>query len=55
MSFLMLGGVIAAPLSLVIASAVVDTHATELFILAGVLVVAAGAHGFATAIAGRMT
>ena len=55
MSFLMLGGVIAAPLSLVIASAVVDTHATELFVLAGALVVATGLYGLATGVAKRMT
>lgn len=55
MSFLMLGGVIAAPLSLVIASAVVDTYATALFVLAGTLVVAAGSYGLATGVAKRMT
>jgi len=55
MSFLMLGGVIAAPLSLVIASAAVDTYATELFVLAGALVVATGLYGLATGVAKRMT
>jgi len=55
MSFLMLGGVIAAPLSLVIASAVVDTYATELFVLAGALVVGAGLYGFLSGVAKRMT
>jgi MFS family permease len=55
MSFLMLGGVIAAPLSLVIASAVIDTNATELFVLAGALVIAAGSYGLATGVAKRMT
>ena len=55
MSFLMLGGVVAAPLSLVIASAVVDTHATELFLLAGALVIGAGLYGFASGVAKRMT
>jgi MFS family permease len=55
MSFLMLGGVIAAPLSLVIASAVVDTYATELFVLAGALVVMTGLYGLATGVAKRMT
>jgi len=55
MSFLMLGGVVAAPLSLVIASAVVDTHATELFLAAGALVIGAGTYGFASGVAKRMT
>ena len=55
MSFLMLGGVVAAPMSLVIASAVVDTRATELFLLAGALVIGAGLYGFASGVAKRMT
>ena len=55
MSFLMLGSVIAAPLSLVIASAVVDTYASELFVLAGGLIVATGLYGLATGVAKRMT
>ena len=45
MSFLMLGSVVAAPLSLVIASAVVDTYATPLYIVSGAMVLAAGAIG----------
>jgi MFS family permease len=45
MSFLMLGSVVAAPLSLVIASAVVDAYATPLYIVSGALVLAAGAIG----------
>ena len=35
MSFLMLGSVVAAPLSLAIAAVIVDTHATALFLAAG--------------------
>jgi MFS family permease len=45
MSFLMLGSVVAAPLSLVIASLVVDAYATPMYVLAGGLVLAAGAVG----------
>ena len=44
-----------APLSLVIASAVVDTYATALFVVAGALVVATGLYGLATGVAKRMT
>lgn len=48
MSFLMLGSVVAAPLSLVIASAVVDADATALYIVSGAMVIAAGAIGLAS-------
>lgn len=48
MSFLMLGSVVAAPLSLVIASAVVDTYATPLYIVSGAMVLVAGAIGLAS-------
>jgi MFS family permease len=48
MSFLMLGSVVAAPLSLVITSAVVDAYATPLYIVSGALVLAAGAIGLAS-------
>ncbi len=41
MSFLMLGSVVAAPLSLALAAIVVDRHATAMFLVAGLLVVAA--------------
>ena len=54
MSFLMLGSVVAAPLSLVIASLVVDTAATAMFIVAGLLVVAAGLVGIASGLPSRM-
>ena len=39
MSFLMLGSVVAAPLSLAVAAVVVDSHATAMFLAAGLLVV----------------
>jgi hypothetical protein len=54
MSFLMLGSVVAAPLSLVIASVVVDAYATPLYILSGVLVLAAGAIGLASGLSRAM-
>jgi MFS family permease len=54
MSFLMLGSVVAAPLSLVIASLVVDTNATAMFILAGLLVIGAGMVGIASGLPSRM-
>ena len=41
MSFLMLGSVVAAPLSLAVAAVVVDSHATAMFLAAGLLVVGA--------------
>jgi MFS family permease len=48
MSFLMLGSVVAAPVSLVIASAVVDAYATPLYMVSGAIVLAAGAIGLAS-------
>jgi MFS family permease len=54
MSYLMLGSVIAAPLSLALAAAVVDTHATALFAAAGLLVVGAGLIGIASGLPRRM-
>lgn len=48
MSFLMLGSVVAAPLSLVIASAAVDAYATPLYVVSGALVLVAGAIGLAS-------
>jgi Major Facilitator Superfamily len=54
MSFLMLGSVVAAPLSLVIASVVVDAYATAMFILAGLLVIVAGLVGIASGLPSRM-
>lgn len=41
MSFLMLGSVVAAPLSLAVAAVVVDSHAMGMFLVAGLLVVGA--------------
>jgi hypothetical protein len=42
MSFLMLGSVVAAPLSIALAALVVDTNASAMFVLAGALVVVSG-------------
>ena len=42
MSFLMLGSVVAAPLSLALAAIVVDAHATGMFLVAGFIVIGAG-------------
>ena len=54
MSFLMLGSVVAAPLSLAIAAVIVDTDATALFLAAGSLVVASAAVAFASGLHRRM-
>ena len=54
MSFLMLGSVIAAPLSLGIAAIVVDSHATGMFLAAGLLVIGAGFIGIASGLPRRM-
>jgi predicted MFS family arabinose efflux permease len=54
MSFLMLGSVVAAPLSLAVAGAVVDLEATALFVGAGVLVIVTALAGFATSLPRRM-
>jgi sulfite exporter TauE/SafE len=54
MSLLMLGSVVAAPLSLALAAVVVDTHATAMFVAAGLLVVAAGLVGIASGLPRRM-
>jgi hypothetical protein len=42
MSFLMLGAVVAAPLSIALAALVVDTDAGAMFVIAGALVVVSG-------------
>jgi MFS family permease len=55
MSFMMLGSVIAAPLSLALAGVLVDTHATAMFVAAGALVVASGIAGMVSGLARRMT
>ncbi len=54
MSFLMLGSVVGAPLSLAIAGVVVDIEATALFIGAGGLVIATALAGLATSLPRRM-
>ncbi|HEV8401854.1 MAG TPA: MFS transporter [Candidatus Limnocylindrales bacterium] len=54
MSFLMLGSVVAAPLSLAIAAVVVDSHATALFVGAGLLLVASGGIAFASGLQRKM-
>ena len=54
MSFMMLGSVVAAPLSLALAAIVVDTHAGAMFVAAGLLVVGAGIVAFASGLQRRM-
>lgn len=54
MSFLMLGSVVAAPLSLALAAVIIDAHATALFVAAGLLVVVSGAIGLASGLPRRM-
>jgi hypothetical protein len=54
MSFLMLGSVVGAPLSLAVAGAVVDAEATALFVGAGALIIATALAGFATSLPRRM-
>jgi len=54
MSFLMLGSVVAAPLSLVVAGALVDTNATAMFLIAGGLILGVSAAGLATGLPRRM-
>jgi len=54
MSFLMLGSVVGAPVSLAVAGAVVDVEATALFIGAGILIIATALAGFATSLPRRM-
>jgi len=55
MSFLMLGSVVAAPLSLALAGLLVDTGATAMFLLAGGLVLVVCVAGAASGLAKRMT
>ncbi|HEX7950004.1 MAG TPA: MFS transporter [Candidatus Limnocylindrales bacterium] len=55
MSFLMLGSVVAAPLSLALVGLLVDASATAMFVLAGGLILAVCAVGLATGLARRMT
>jgi hypothetical protein len=53
-SFLMLGSVVAAPLSLALAAVVVDSHATAMFLLAGLLVIGATLVAIASGLPRRM-
>jgi hypothetical protein len=54
MSFLMLGSVVGAPLSLAIAGALVDLNATALFIGAGGIILATVLAGYAAGVQRRM-
>jgi hypothetical protein len=54
MSFLMLGSVVAAPLSIAIAGIVVDRDATALFVAAGLLLVIGGAIAIASGLQRKM-
>jgi hypothetical protein len=54
MSFMMLGSVVAAPLSLALAAIVVDTHAGPMFVAAGLLVVGSGIVALASGLQRRM-
>ena len=55
MSFLMLGSVVAAPLSIALAALVVDTAASAMFIAAGALVVVSGLIAIASGLPRRMS
>jgi hypothetical protein len=55
MSFLMLGSVVAAPLSIALAALVVDTQAPAMFLAAGALVVVSGLVAIASGLPRRMT
>ena len=54
MSFLMLGSVVAAPLSLALAAVLVDTYASAMFAAAGALIVGTGLFAIATGLPQRM-
>ncbi len=54
MSFLMLGSVVAAPLSLALAAILVDDHATAMFLAAGALVVGATIVAMVSGLPARM-
>jgi hypothetical protein len=55
MSFLMLGSVVAAPLSLALAAILVDTYAAAMFVAAGALIVGTGLFAVATGLPQRMS
>jgi MFS family permease len=54
MSFLVLGSVVATPLSLALAGALTDTQATTMFLAAGAIVVATALLGIASGLPRRM-
>ncbi len=54
MSFLMLGSVVAAPLSIALAAVLVDSHATAMFVAAGLLVIGSGLVAIASGLPQRM-
>jgi MFS family permease len=54
MSFLMLGSVVAAPLSLALAAVLVDTYAAAMFAAAGALIVGTGLFAIVTGLPQRM-
>ena len=54
MSFMMLGAVVSAPLSIALAGVVVDANATAMFLAAGGLVLGVSASGLATGLHRRM-
>jgi len=53
-SFLMLGAVVSAPLSIALAAVSVDTQATPMFLVAGTLVVVSGLVAIASGLPRRM-
>ena len=55
MSFLMLGSVVAAPVSIALAAALVDSYATIMFLAAGLLVIGSCLVGIASGLPRRMT
>ncbi len=55
MSFLMLGSVVAAPLSIAVAAILVDADASAMFLAAGTLVVVCGLIAMASGLPRRMT
>jgi len=54
MSFMMLGSVVSAPLSIALAAFAVDTHATAMFLVAGALVVVSGLVAIASGLPRRL-
>ena len=55
MSFMMLGSVVAAPLSIALAALLVDTAAPAMFVAAGALVVVSGLIAIASGLPRRMS